>query len=426
SLLYLAFSPTEAFQFAIEDAIGPSESKRVPVLQSFEVPKGATYAVVATEEFIARIKTLLSRFPDCKPIPFERLEPTKFSGPLGLKIIQGIFRSCPDFRTALLTDESGKQATFAVFPEVTTFAYETGTYNDVLPQSRVDHEFPTQSKPRWAVLTNTAPIDKESIVLYYPGRDKAGTEIKGKQSQSISNLGILRCAFKEGSVTHGRPDSRMVKSFLEQGDKMSKTAYALGYSEEELSSAWSQYRSQPELTTFSDNFYDATYSESIFWSEARSGSHKCLSLYELAHGDSQQRSTAASYLSRIGSKQQDDGATPNCPGLAPTIALFTSEAKQLLPFSPHALPPYLEKGNLCPEKYEEFTVHLAPQIKKAFDSCRSRWNTGKSPLTALSLPGCDQNSMQQLRDFSFLSKQKLSSDFLGTSELGDNANFLLN
>ena len=116
----------------------------------------------------------------------------------------------------------------------------------------------------------------------------------------------------------------------------------------------------------------------------------------------------------------------SCPGLAPSIAIFTSDAKQLLPFSPHALSPFLEKGNLCPEKYEEFTVHLAPQIRKAFDSCRSRWNTGKSPLTALSLPGCDQNSMQQLREFSFLSKQKPPSDFLGNHELGDNANFLLN
>jgi hypothetical protein len=425
ALMYLAFSPTEAFQFAIEDAIGPSDSQRFPVLQSFEVPAGATYALVATEAFLNRIRALSSKFPNCMPIPFERLEPVKISGRLGLKVIQGIFRSCPDFRKALLTDESGKQATFAVFPEVSTFAFEIGTYTDVFPQSRVDNTFSTQSKLRWAVLTSSDAINKESLVLYHPTGKSGGNEIRGAKAQSVSNLGVLRCAFNEGSTIRALPDARVMKTFLEISDKMAKTAYVLSVPESDLSAAWEEYRSQSEFKEFSDDFFNATFSESSFWSEARSSSDRCLSLYELAHGDSNEKVKASVFLSRISARESYEKALLGCPGLRPSIALAVSDAQKLLPFHPNALPEILEKAKQCPEIYEDFVVRMAPQIRGAYESCRKRRSGGTNPIKSLSLTGCDEPSKAQLKEFSFLSKHKPASDFLGTGELGDDVNFLL-
>jgi len=375
--------------------------------------------VVSSPSFTERVALLKSQFPNCKPIPFEEKNPIELSDSVGLKAIQGIFRSCPDFRDALLLDPSGKKAAFVVFPEVVTKAFEVGSYNDVLPVTRVDRDFPTQVKPRWAVLTDMSQVKKERMVLYSPG---LSSELKGEQAKEVSNLGILRCSLVKGSARLERADPRVSKGILDHGDKLDKAAYALGYSEDSFRSAYEEFRNQDEFAVFFEEFLNSTLAEVEFWNSARD--EKCLTLYELVHGTLEQKKIAQPFLEKRGATFSAEEVNKSCPGLMHSIALYTAQASQLLPFGEGAV---ATKPNLkiCPHKLDEYVTNVVPAVKEAFESCKKRWAGGKVPVKPIVLPnpGCDAGS-QTILEATFLARD--SALDLGADELGDNPDFLMN
>ncbi len=426
---YFAFSPTESAQFGYS-----RDMKMEGVLRSFVMPLGARYILVAHESFLARARKL---FPNsgCKALAFEAKISNlpAFEKPesiVGLKGIQGIFRSCPELKLNLLTDSNGKIVDFVVFPEVNTYNYDDqGTYKDRMPTTRVDRLFPTQAKPRWALLTHLTTENKENIKKSIKIWSQSNTLKIGDETNTESyNKRLLHCAVEVGSKT--KRLSRTLAWANGRNYSPESIAQFLGYDvsfSKDITKSLDKFSSQENFKKLDQFIFSIYNSDTEMEKKIRNTVPRCPSLYSLLHGPDAASKTFANNLvkqylppTNINLKRTQESI---CPGAPRTLALGVLDMSRELPIIGQGPIEWAKPdGNICLELYKDYLTRVAPTQQAKYLECSKT----AMELTPFIPPNslCTPEAKKEIMSESFLSLENADTD-LGQSEKGDDLEFLI-
>lgn len=440
---YFAFSPSESIFFGTP-GYRPGTENYVSLLRSLVVPAGNKYILVSHPEFLRRADELF-RKSDCIAKSWVKSylgsqESKPADGLHGLTGLQGIFRSCPAIKRELVKDEQGNPVTFVVYPERQGLKKNVGCgYDCLLPESRIDDDFASQGKQRWALLTDFPKGSEEEIKngirIWAPALNRSAGE-EGKPGPTLKSL--LHCALEEGSRKPRSQDSVTIAEKL----MGSMGASLAGVSDaQSWETAWLSYREAKENASREIGLSEAQnldeqllardfFAFSKFMTlkaEGKSPEQACPSPYEVLHNPHSE--TARKWQEALGMKpmtQETQAKLSQCPwlpgklafGLALTPGLVTLREQTDTDLA--ILNPPMD---LCLPKYQEYLSRTQPLWEKTLEACVGLMHGGGIPSVEIPGSACTPEARHEILSTSYLSQATFAED-LGPDELGEDLFFL--